>query len=134
MCQRCEELEERVAWLESELGLQRDADVEARMLAAFPHQAGVPYHPSRRGALRALLALYQAKGRPVTHLQILEAVPPANGGDDERTSNLVATWVCVARRIVGRDAIESVWGKGYRLTPTGLARVSAALEADRVAA
>jgi len=130
MCQRCEELEERVAWLESELGLQRAADVFAKIRAAMP----AVVHGNLRGRATGLVtALYKAEGRTMTSYQIMEALP-ALSGIDERDPGIVKVWVCAARKTLGRDSIETVWGRGYRMTPAGLARVKAILEPERAAA
>lgn len=121
-CQRCAHLEERVAWLESELGIQRDAAkreaLRRETVARSPHKFG------RGGAADVVLALYEARGRVMSFGQILEAVPPRRGGSDERRADLVKVFVCVARKTIGKDAIDTIWGVGYRLTPAGMRRVA----------
>lgn len=133
ICARCEQLEERVAWLESELGLQRDNDTYAKLRAYS--RAVVPGYSNT--AARFIMALYGARGRVVSRFALLEAMPPRNGGEDERSLNILSVWACWARKVVGRDGIEALWGRGYRLTPIGMARVAeivGAAAASKVAA
>jgi DNA-binding response OmpR family regulator len=130
-CASYEELQERVAWLESELGLQRDAAVIEKLKQAM---AGALAHPHRsRGQAAALVAaLYAAKGRPVSALQIFEAVPAKDAvSDDDRRPNNISVWVVTARKALGRDAIENIHGKGYYLTEEGMAKVAAILGGAR---
>lgn len=126
MCQRCADLEERVAWLESELGLQSRADRLGRLRDAL-HKAKGSTRCGSGGATRLLLALYAAKGKPVSRFGLMEASPPANGEEDERDTKILDVWVCHARKLVGRDGIRNVYGFGFRLTETGMARVASIL-------
>lgn len=127
-CARCEELEERVAWLESELGIQRDATDYARlriaMKRASPAGAG---GWSRRSGVLLVMALLQANGRVMSRLQLLEAIPPADRGDDDRSPKIIDVWVCCARRAFGADLIDTVMGRGYRLSEVGSERIRAIL-------
>jgi DNA-binding response OmpR family regulator len=125
MCDRCAELEERVAWLESELGLRRETEAEDRLHRFMTSEAA--YTINRPGACRFTLALYRARGRAVSRPQVLEAVPPVAGGEDERNWRIVDVWACHARRALGVDAIQTVRSRGYRLTEAGMARVAAIL-------
>jgi DNA-binding response OmpR family regulator len=121
MCARCEELEERVAWLESELGLQTHALTLDLLRSAM--NTGSTY--KRKGAAALVAALYGAKGRPLDRLQLSERLP--RGGRDGRDERVVDVYICAARKELGADIIATVWGGGYRLTDTGMARVSAIL-------
>lgn len=126
MCDRCAELEERVAWLESELGLQNDMTMAERLRRHFIDSCGTGWRGQQRsGGVRVILALFAAKGRAMSRDQLLEAIPPFRGGDDERQPKIVDVWVCWARKAIGRDAISSVWGRGYQLTKAGVERVAA---------
>lgn len=137
MCARCDELLDQnealaaeVAYLRSELGLRLDADHEHRLKAAFPKG-----QVARGLCARMVLALYQAEGRTVTALQLLDAAPPRNpASDDERQHQLVTTVACHVRKALGPDAIENVWGVGYRLTETGIAKVRTILSPEQGAA
>ena len=119
MCQRCIELEEEVAYLRSELGLLADEDALltlGRALGVSPVVA------------RLVLALYRANGRLLTVTHLNDAVPSAKGRDEYISQSFFASLVCLARRPLGRDAIETAWARGYRLSPAGMARVAAILE------
>lgn len=122
MCTRCEELEERVAWLESELGIQVDITAIERLRRYFLAQARQQGR-SRAGAARFVMALYGLKGRAATRLQLLDATA-RDEADEGRAPKIIDVWVCIARRVLGHEAIETVWGSGYRLTAEGQARVA----------
>jgi DNA-binding response OmpR family regulator len=118
MCDRCEELQERVAWLESELGIRDDGEKVDRLRRAFR---------VRPAEIRLLLRLYRAGGHLVTHDQLLDAIPASDHARD-RDSNIVRVYVNRLRGGLGQDAILRCYGLGYQLTEVGLARVSAAME------
>ena len=126
-CPHCAEKDERIAWLEGELGLQRSSGEIDALYRAFPMAPGK--HSCTGRAFDTILVLYHAKGRVVSRLQIMDAIPPKNGGDDERTAQSVSVWVLRARKMLGRDAIHSVWGRGYRLSDEAMIRVQAVLDA-----
>lgn len=110
MCQRCEDLEEEVAYLRSEMGERlrvERVDEVARRLKLAP------------GVTALLLILYGAKGRPVSIYQACEALPSPSKNED-RNPHLVAVYVTKIRKTLGADAIENVWGNGYRLTQHGM--------------
>lgn len=117
-CPHCEELRERVAWLESELGLQREADILVKIRAALP--AGITSKPQ---VAQTIAALYAAKGRPMTRFQLLEAVPP-KWDNENRCENIVSVWVSHARKALEFESIGTVWGRGFYLTPIGMAKVA----------
>lgn len=121
-CAALEEARERIAWLESELGMRGRAEVADRLRRAL-HQPGQQRHAF--GAAKMLAALYTAQGRPLSLYQLMEASPPASGAiEDDRDPKLVVVWISSARKGLGFDAIATVWGHGYRLTPEGIARVA----------
>jgi DNA-binding response OmpR family regulator len=123
MCSRCEELEEEVAYLKSELGLQADADLIESLRRAMP-LGGLA--SKAHGAAHLVAALYRAHGRTLTRDQLMERLPSRNGRDD-RDDKLCAVYVCAARKTLGHDGIQNVWGRGYRLTDAGMAKVAALL-------
>ena len=125
-CPHCAEKDERIAWLESELGLQRSANEMGMMREAFPVR---PMGASCTGlAFSVILALYHAKGTTLSVYQLMERIPPKSNHEDDRIPHGVAVWVYRARQILGdRDAIENVWGRGYRLSEEAMARVRAVL-------
>ena len=124
-----EELEEQVAYLKSELGLVAESDALHTLRLAMR----VPGSVGRRGPAMVVMALYKAHGRTLSKHQIMEAVPPRSGGDDNREPKIIDVWVSRARKSLGRDAIENVWGQGARLSPQGMALV-AGLLGERAAA
>ena len=113
-----EELEEEVAYLRRELGLMRDDNEIAALRRAYP---------MHRGGARVVMALRAAAPRGLTYLQLDEAVPQIKGTSGERDLKIITVWTHYARKALGHDAIETVWGKGLRLTPSGIALVDAAL-------
>jgi hypothetical protein len=122
-CAHCADLEERVAWLESELGIQTEASLVERIRAAIPRGT-----PGRVSTARLVAALYRAHGRVVSRAQLLEALPPKAGGEDERAPEIINVWAAWARKALGRGAVACAWGVGYRLTPEGMERVRLILQ------
>lgn len=117
MCARCLELENEVAWLRSELGLRLDMEEIAKLSNAFG------FSPNQSKLALTLLA---SNGRPVTRLQLDEAMP----GDADRSYSYVSVYISHIRQALGFDAIETIWGQGYRLTPAGADQIRAVLQAD----
>lgn len=116
MCVRCDKLEEEVAFLKSELGLQHAADHLHRLCVAFGVSPG-PAH--------VLGHLYAAK-RPVMAWQLAEALP----GRDDRDFEVARVYVSRLRKVMGRGAIETFHGHGYRLAPGGVDQVNHALNTE----
>jgi hypothetical protein len=129
-CECCAEKDERIAWLESELGIQREGD-GIQNLRVYMLAQPVP-RAYKVKSVNFVMALFQAKGRLLTRDQVLIAIPPANGGEDERWPKIVDVWACHARRCLGREMIENVWGKGYRLSPAGMALVGAIVRGEHL--
>lgn len=127
-CPHCAAKDERIAWLESELGLQRDETARDKLRSALATATENARH-GMNGTARFVLALYGARGRAMSSQQLLDAIPPRWGGDDERLPTIVRVWASSARKTLGKDAISTAWGSGYRLTPEGMARVGAILAA-----
>ena len=123
-CPHCEELEERIAYLESELGLRNSADAALSLKRAFglsPACAGI------------VSALYYAKGKPLSTWALLELTSKP-GRDDNRECGIIAVQVCRIRALMGKAAVQATYGFGYALAPEALARVAAILEPQQVAA
>lgn len=116
MCNRCEELEEEVAYYKSELGENISADCVDTIRAAM--RKGGKW--ARGCAATMVLALYRAGGKPLSKWQSLQAVPPKAVGEDERDPKIVDVWVWQARQCLGAEIIENVWGRGYRLSAFGM--------------
>lgn len=120
MCARCEELEEEVAYLRSELRLS-GSEAEIDRLRDFLGPTG-----SRGLVVGFVMALHRANGRTLAPWTLLDAMPSPTGNQD-RTQELVKSVACFARKALGRDAIETVWGRGYRLSPAAMVRITNAL-------
>jgi hypothetical protein len=123
-CARCAELEEEVAYLRGELALTHEAETYARLRAHLRSRPG----SHRGGAIGLITALYSAHGRVLTTAQIMDAVPATKTEHEDRMPDISKVWVCSARKALGHDSIENVWGKGYRMTPAGIERVRAIVE------
>lgn len=115
-CARCEELEEEIAYLKSELGQVSDVSVLAIMRTLY----GI-----RPQASRIIEKLYRARPRVLNKIRISEAL--VGDGDSER---LVDVFVSHARKALGRDAILTHWGAGYSIGPLGIAAMEASLAAQ----
>ncbi len=122
-----EDLEEQVAYLKSELGLQDRAEALQRLRLAMK-LAGVSF--GRMGVARLILALYAAGGRPMTRYQLLDAIP-SPGDKDDRDASLISVWVSNARKGFGPGLIANAWGNGYYLTAEGIERVALMIGDDR---
>lgn len=110
---------ELVAYLKRELA---DLNAYCATLKGALCAAGLPFTPARHPLLARLKPqeaalvgiLFSAYPNFLHRYDILEALP---GRDqvEERVSSLVGCKVAHVRKILGRDAIESVRGEGYRL-------------------
>lgn len=103
------ELEDEVAFLRSELGLQVEDSAVANLCAAFK---------LTQMEARTLLLLQSVGGRVVTPVFWSEAVEPYRraGGDGVRD---LAVYIVRIRRRLGKAAIHNAWGKGYSITAVG---------------
>ena len=119
-CDRCEELEERVKWLEGELGLQhsaRESSVVGETFGLTPMETWF------------VLAIYKARGRPVDRNWLLDSRPYSKAFRSEYPSiNMLRVYITKVRKGVGKDAIGTQWGVGYYMTPEGIAKIDAALK------
>jgi DNA-binding response OmpR family regulator len=126
MCERCAELEERVAWLESELGIRDDAELGEHLrqrMGLTPAEGHM------------LMRLYLAHGKIVTTAQLEDAIPPFDP-TAPRDSNVVRVYVSRLRRKlgIGRGAIKSAWGRGYSLSAEAACIVGSVLDRMQVVA
>jgi hypothetical protein len=122
-CPKCAQKDEQIAWLESELGIQRDEEIVRRLVEALP--CGREY--GRPQVASYLACLYAARGRLLSRFQILERVP---GRNEDRALDIVGVWTHRARLALGRDAITTVRGHGICLSPSGLEWVARVLGKD----
>jgi DNA-binding response OmpR family regulator len=111
-----EELEEEVLFLRSELGIA----LEETSIQALISALGLTRSP-----VRLLLALHGHQGKVASTLSLMEACAHYQ---HDREMKIVSLWVCRLRKALGHDAIENAWGKGYRLTSEGIAKVDQILE------
>jgi DNA-binding winged helix-turn-helix (wHTH) protein len=118
MCQRCEELEEEVAYLRSEMGLEIGAGQIATIRQAFNLSPA---------CARLLLVLHRASGRVMSRLQMLDALPARYDGHEDRDERIVNVHVSRIRQAVGPGFIRNEWGKGYHLTAEGMNIIGTAL-------
>jgi DNA-binding response OmpR family regulator len=112
MCPRCHELETELAALKASLskaGLPKVAAV-ARELGLTEVQANI------------VIRLQRAKGAPVDKDSLSFEVP-----SDDHSPALINAHVNNIRKRLGFDFIETIWGRGFRLSASGMARVGAAL-------
>lgn len=116
-----EELQERVAYYEDLLGISENSERYLLLVDAF----GMP--PGPTWLLSRLIA---ADGRLVPRASLLDAIPSSDRSV-ERTVKAVDVYMVKIRRVLGFDAIETVWAQGYRLTPLGRLRTRMAIEAAK---
>lgn len=115
---RASALEEQVAWFKSELGLLTDA-VE---LYNFTRDMGWPRQGNKA---KILFHLYKSRVRFATGFQLQDLIE----GDHELGDKNVDQYICKLRKDLGAEAIETVRGVGFALTPAGVAVVEQRLAA-----
>ena len=120
---RIAELEERVAYLEGELGLAIGLDQVNLVRAALT---------VTQSHAHFLLTLYRCRPRSLTYGQLDERIP-AVAGRGEAPRNTIKAFAMQIRRRLGADVIETI-GSGYRLGPRGLILVGRAIEPLQAAA
>jgi len=110
-CPRCEELKIRIQELEEQLatsyGDQGGVILKARY-DLTPNETAV------------LMMLIKAGGRPVQNWFMIENLPARRNTEYKNEANVLRVIVHSIRSKVGPLAIETAWGHGYRLTPSGL--------------
>lgn len=116
---RIAELEEENAYLRSELGQHTDTH---RLVAIRSRWPG--FTPSHAAIVAAL---YGARGQFLTKPQIDDVMPHSDHVAD-RDLKCVDVRICQIRKMMGASTIETIWGKGYRLSDAGALLVHAALE------
>lgn len=109
---------ERCAYLESELGLQvarTEVDSVSRGLKVSRSQA------------RILIALYRTR-RVLSELELQDAAVARVGCEDADRFHVVQVHICKIRPRLGKDAVLTSRGLGYRLGESGRALLSPILE------
>lgn len=125
-CQRCEELREEIRFLKRQVAVEAEAaqvQCLAIMFGLAPAEA------------KMLAALYNARGRVLSPVQLDEIAPAERVRADERHMKHVDVRICrLRKKLCSPEAIKNVWGAGYHLTELGRLIVSEALEDNRAAA
>lgn len=116
-CPRCEDMAAKIEWMEGLLGLNAEAD----RLSCL-HRIGLTSQVARM-----MLALLGAPGRLMTKEALVESIPLIDRNYETRDPKVVDVYISRARKRLGFDAIETVYGLGCRLTPSGAARLRQAL-------
>lgn len=111
-CDRCEELEEEVAYLRRQL---RVSDDQAQ-LARFRQGLNVP-----PGQARVAQMLYLARGNLVTFESFYSALYIHPGDEPQEPNRIVIVYVSRLRPHLPPGAIQSVPRAGYILTTAGIA-------------
>lgn len=112
-CKRCEELQERIAWLEDELGMREQAAQTRSLTSAFNLTLAEAWY---------VTVLWSAKGRTLTK-HWLEDNQPATGKTHQRrceSDSRVRVHMMRIKKKVGEGVIASDWGSGYYLTKHGM--------------
>lgn len=112
-----DELVELAAYYEDMLGVCEDLERQLTLRKAFALPRGPAWLLSRLAA---------ADGRLIRKEALIDHLP-ANDDAHDRQDKLVDVHMCKLRKAIGPDAIETVWGVGWRLTPLGRLRVKSAL-------
>jgi DNA-binding response OmpR family regulator len=124
-CARCEALARENAELREELGAWRGQDDDDRRSEALVDRIArlrrvlpVEVHHGS-GTAKLLLALIDRPGQLVGRERLLRIV--ARDADNPPESKIVDVYVCNARKALRLsgfpEAIETIWGGGFRLAP-----------------
>lgn len=111
-CDRCEELEEEVAYLRRQLHVADDL----AQLARFRKGLKVP-----TGEARVAQVLYLARGNMVTFETFYRALYASPDEEPEEPNRIVIVYASRLRRHLPPGAIQSVARAGYILTTAGIA-------------
>lgn len=123
-CDRCADLAAEVLSLKRQLGME----LFSQHVVAIRDYGGLTPNEAR-----LILALYEARPRPLTrgHLCDLLIHRDHVAGASDR---MVDVMVCKIRAKIGADKIETVWGAGLRISPSGAAWVLKAIADDMAGA
>ena len=114
--ERIDELETELDMLKRDLGHSAD-DVDIDRLNRRWKLTGLE--------TRIVLILHRRKGAVVNKESLLSAL--YDNSPETPAIKIIDVFVCKIRAKVGADFIATAWGHGYRLTPSGMAQVSAVL-------
>lgn len=113
-CPHCEDLEHELAYYRSEVEIVDDMDATRKLKERLGVQGDTE--------ARILLHLSRCRHNTATKLQLHDLL-----NSEETGSKAVDVFICRLRKKLTFEAIETLWGAGYRLTPLGLEQVRAAL-------
>ena len=109
-----------------------EAQVRAlRSRSRTPFEAIRRAYPLSPACAWLVLCLYEANGAVVSYDDILEHI---SWSPDDTGTEVVKVQVCHVRKALGFDAVVTVHGHGYRLTPEGITLVRSVLEPKAEAA
>jgi DNA-binding response OmpR family regulator len=112
-CPRCAALQERIEELEYELGVGNDV---------LKHHQLEKYFRIRPQIARILMVLYAAGGRCVPDIVLFERMGSPLGGEQIQ---VVKVQISRLRKAVP-ESVETIWGRGYRITDAGKRAIEAA--------
>lgn len=69
-------------------------------------------------------ALYEARGHSLSRDEVEQLLPTRSGHYLDRAPKTVDVMLHRIRKILGKDAIKTIWGRGFMMTPTGIATVA----------
>lgn len=118
MCDRCEELEEEVARLKRAMGGLEEDETIGKLRSAYK------LDPSQG---RLLLLLHRRAG--FVHVERIREVLYGDRMDGGPSDNIVKVYLARMRNKLGKDAFETLWCGGYRLSDAGRVKVDRALAA-----
>lgn len=111
------QLEDLVEYYEGVLGLREDRERLGRLRLAFALPAGPAWLLSRLAAADGLL---------VTRDALLQGVPDTDRPRD-RSPRTLDGWAADLRAGLGAECLETVPGRGWRVTPLGRLKIRRAL-------
>jgi len=118
-----DELREEIAWLKSELGIAREADLAHKLSTEY----GII--PS---AAKVLLCLYRAR-YAVSYCNLLDTIRPVTRRETETDDyNQAKVLVWRIRQALGKDAVITVKGFGVKLSPAAKARLERLIDDQRM--
>jgi len=123
VCRERDELRGEVAYLRASTMLTPEQAAYVAIKQRYPRM--------ERATICVVWRLYTARSGALSYDALYEALPGRGGDGSDALLKIVGVYVSQARASFGREAIENVWGFGYRLTRKGAAAIDAALEPER---
>lgn len=120
-CSNCHRLEETIADLRYQIAELRN-DPSSGDLQALKSALGLSM-----GEAHLLMALYAAGSKVVTNTRLFALRLASTKINDDADMQVIKVNMSKIRKKIGADAIETVWGVGYRITPVGKSLINQAL-------